>query len=270
MTASVMLFPRRLHGIELLDIPRCPRVVRDGALDYLQFIIRAGRAYAPVVPLLARTLAARRIESIVDVCSGGGGPWPDLRAKLVQAGAPNGLQVTLTDLYPNIEAFRMNSLVDSNVDGVAESIDIERAEIPLSGLRTSFSSFHHFDEPTAERVLRNLAQNSEGVFIAEITERRALSMAFMLLAPLLVWLATPCLRPFTWSRLLFTYLIPAIPFVVCYDGIVSCFRTYSPREFETLLTAVADLNYEWQVGRLTPRGQLPVTYVLGLPKVREA
>jgi hypothetical protein len=265
-----MVFSRRLHGIELLDNPRCPRVIRDGALDYLQFIIRAGRAYAPTVAVLAESLKARGITSVVDVCSGGGGPWPDLRHALVSAGAPAELRVTLTDLYPNVEAFAKNALRDEQVVGHAEPIDIEKGCSALPGLRTSFSSFHHFPPRVAEQVVRNLSHGGHGVFIAEVTERSLRAVLFMLLAPLLVWLATPRLRPFKWSRLLFTYVVPAIPLVVCYDGIVSCFRTYSPSELQTLLTSVADLNYEWQVGQLSARGQLPVTYALGFPKASEA
>jgi len=265
-----MIFSRRLHGIELLDIPRCPRMIRDGALDYLQFIIRTGHAYSPIVGLLAPALRSRNITSVVDVCSGGGGPWPDLRAALVRAGAPSDLCVTLTDKYPNVEAFSKNARTDAQVVGRVEPVDVENSRIPLTGLRTSFSSFHHFPPQIARQVLRNLAHGGQGIFIAEVTERSAMTLVFMLLAPLLVWLATPRLRPFKWSRLFLTYIIPAIPFVVCYDGIVSCFRTYSDRELQALFTSVEDLHYEWQVGQLSARGQLSVTYALGFPKAREA
>lgn len=265
-----MVFSRRLHGIELLDIPRCPRVIRDGALDYLQFIIRAGNAYAPIVGVLAEALRSRGVTSIVDVCSGGGGPWPDLRQSLIAAGAPADLQVVLTDLFPNVEACEKNTRRDAFVTGDTRPVDIEKHRIPVTGLRTSFSSFHHFSPAIAHDVVRNLAHEGDGIFIAEVTERSARATLFMLLAPLLVWLATPQLRPFTWSRLFFTYVIPAIPFVVCYDGIVSCFRTYNPAELHALLTSAADLDYEWQVGLLSARGRLPVTYALGFPKARGA
>lgn len=264
-----MFFPRRLHGIELLDIPRCPRVIRDGATDYLQFIIRASSAYAPIAPLLARALAQQHINEIVDLCSGGGGPWPELRAVLVANGAPRELRVRLTDLYPNFEAFAKVAQRDPLVSGVRESVNIERTSFQTRGLRTFFSSFHHFAPRVAQQVLRNAAKNGDGILIAEVTRRSVPVMMFMLLAPLLVWLATPRLRPFKWSRLFFTYVLPAIPFAVCFDGIVSCFRTYSVEELRALTTSVEDLQYEWQLGLLYGRGPLPVTYALGLPTSRE-
>src|SRR5688500_12034305 len=147
-----MIFSRRLHGTELLDIPRCPRVIRDGAMDYLQFIIRAGNAYAPVITVLAEALRSRGVNSIVDVCSGGGGPWPDLRQSLVRAGAPADLRVVLTDLYPNVDACKKSARQDAFVSGDVQPVDIEKSRIPQKGLRTSFSSFHHFSPAVAQEV----------------------------------------------------------------------------------------------------------------------
>lgn len=261
-------FLRRLHGIELLDIPRCPRAIRDGATDYLQFIIRAGNAYDPIIERLAATLRKQRISNIVDVCSGGGGPWPELRTALVRAGAPDDLCVTLTDQYPNLEAFARASALDRHVAGDRTPRNIEQQAVPHSGLRTFFSSFHHFNPATAEQVLRNAAASRQPIFIAEATERSALAIGFMLFAPLMVWLATPRLRPFTWTRLFLTYVIPAIPLAVCFDGIVSCFRTYTTDELRELVRSVSDLEYEWELGQELGRGQLPVTFALGLPTSR--
>ena len=190
-----MIFPRRLHGIELLDIPRCPRAIRDGATDYLQFIIRTGNAYGPVVPILSAALAKREMSSVVDLCSGGGGPWPELRAALVQGGAPSDLRVRLTDAYPNLEAFANAHARDEQVSGEPQPLNIQRATVPVRGLRTFFSSFHHFPPEIAVQVLRNAARNGDGIFIAEVTRRSVPAIFFMLLAPLFVWLATPRLRP---------------------------------------------------------------------------
>jgi hypothetical protein len=263
-----MLLKRRLHGIELLDNPRCPRVIRDGATDYLQFIIRKGNAYGPVVPVLARLLSIRNRTHIVDLCSGGGGPWPDLRAQLVRAGVPATLEVQLTDAFPNTSAFSLVTGRDAQIRGEPVPVDIEHNSVTPGGVRTLFSSFHHFRPATAQRVLRNLVQHGDEIFIAEITERRLASLLFMLLAPMLVWLATPALRPVKVSRFVLTYLLPVIPFVVCFDGIVSCFRTYSPAELRELLTTMKDLPYDWEVGQLRGKAPMAVTYVAGVPRNR--
>jgi hypothetical protein len=262
-----MLFKRRVHGIELLDNPRCPRAVRDGAHDYLQFIMRKGNAYAPVVAPLARMLVERNVTHIVDCCSGGGGPWPDLRNALVRAGASPDLDVVLTDAFPNTDAFAEIASRDPHVAGELVAVDIERGgNSTRRGTRTLFSSFHHFRADAAERVVRNLAQHHDEIFIAEVTERSARALLFMLLSPLLVWLATPALRPFRLSRLFLTYLVPVIPFVVCFDGIASCLRTYSVRELNELFTTLNDLPYDWEIARVPGNAPMAMTYVRGTPR----
>ena len=60
------------------------------------------------------------------------------------------------------------------------------------------------------------------------------------------WLLTPRMRPFRWSRLLFTYLVPLIPLVVLWDGIVSCFRTRTPEELLELTKSFP--QYNWTAG----------------------
>lgn len=264
-----MLLSRRMHAIELLDFPRCPRVIRDGATDYLHYIMRVGNAYGPVVPMLTRGLEHSSARHIVDLCSGGGGPWPELRSAIVRAGAPAHVRVRLTDFFPNLAAFESINRLDANVEGEPRPVDIGGEALPHAGMRTLFSSFHHFEPDAARDVIRNAARSREPILIAEITRRSPFALLFMLLSPLLVWLATPRLRPFSWTRLFLTYVIPVIPFVVCFDGIVSCLRTYSPEELQVLLRSVSDLSYEWEVGLAKGRGPLPVTFALGLPTSRE-
>ena len=84
---------RRLHLAEIEDQSWCPRPVRDAATDYLEFMIRLGNAYAPVAPLLREALRRTGARRIVDLCSGGGGPWPRLLPEL-------GLNVRNEPNYP--------------------------------------------------------------------------------------------------------------------------------------------------------------------------
>ena len=65
-------------------------------------------------------------------------------------------------------------------------------------------------------------------------------MVVTLLAPIVVLLLTPAIRPFRWSRLFWTYVIPAVPALVLFDGIVSCLRIYSPEELRALEETAAE------------------------------
>src|SRR5258708_24217474 len=101
---------RRVQFIELHEQPWFPSSLRDEVTDALQFALNLSKAYAPVVPLLRDVLDSAGSCSVVDLCSGGGGPWLELSRKLqsqkLQGGAP-GLQISyiwLTDKYPNLRA----------------------------------------------------------------------------------------------------------------------------------------------------------------------
>ena len=90
----------------------------------------------------------------------------------------------------------------------------------------------------------------------------------MLLTPLIVWLVTPFIKPFRWERLLWTYLLPVVPFVVVFDGVVSCLRTYTVAELTAFTAELSGSGYEWVVGEARAKGlRAPVTYLIGYPAI---
>src|SRR5260370_4980224 len=95
---------RRVQFIELHEQPWFPSSLRDEITDALQFGLNLSKAYAPIAPLLQSVLDATGCRSIVDMCSGGGGPWLDLSLKL-QPDA-HVFHILLTDKYPNLSAFQ--------------------------------------------------------------------------------------------------------------------------------------------------------------------
>ncbi len=73
------------------------------------------------------------------------------------------------------------------------------------------------------------------------------------------------MRPWRWSRFLWTYLPPVLPLVGTFDGIVSCLRTYSKAELWELVRGLD--SYDWEIGDFRA-GWSPVrgTYLIGVPK----
>ena len=98
----------------------------------------------------------------------------------------------------------------------------------------------------AREVLGDAVRCGEGFAMAEVTSRTLRAFATILLMPAFAWVLTPRMRPFRWSRLLLTYLVPLIPLVVLWDGLVSCCRTRTPEELADLTSGFP--QYEWMVG----------------------
>jgi hypothetical protein len=89
----------------------------------------------------------------------------------------------------------------------------------------------------------------------------------MLLVPLIVLIVTPAIRPFRWSRILFTYFIPVIPLAIAWDGIVSCLRTYSVDDMRVMAEAVDESWYRWEAGSLrSADSPMSIQFLLGVPR----
>ena len=108
------------------------------------------------------------------------------------------------------------------------------------------------------------ARQPIGVF--EIPERSIATTVPLLLTPLFVAIATPFIRPFRWRRLLWTYLLPLVPLMCWWDGLVSQLRAYTADEMLDLTRGLTE--YDWTASRVpivaTP-GNL--TYLVGTPKL---
>jgi hypothetical protein len=257
---------KRYQLIEIGDQAWLPNSVRDALTDYLQFMTYHTQPYAPIVPQLERALEQANTRQIVDLCSGGAGPWLSLYPALQQS---RSMRILLTDKFPNVQAFqRANSLSNGALEFVAESVDATDVPDEMVGFRTLFASFHHFHPVQARAILSDAVKKPQGIGVFEATHRSALAILLMFLIPLLVLIFTPFIRPFRWSRLLWTYVVPLVPFVVLFDGIVSCLRTYNPTELQALTAELSSgTQYRWEIGeQRAERALLPVTYLLGYPR----
>lgn len=259
---------RRLHLVEIEDQPWCPRTLRDALTDYLGFVLERFAPYAAAAPLLDRALERLGETRIVDLCSGGGGPWPGLVRRL-RAARPD-VRVRLTDAYPNRGAFaRLRQRGGGALEAWDEPVDAAAVPPELEGLRTMFTAFHHFRPEQARHILADAVGRRRGIAVFEATSRSLLAIAGMPIFALGVLLFTPFIRPFRWSRLVWTYLVPLLPLLIWFDATISCLRTYTPAELRRMADEVGGGEFDWEIGahRAWP---LPTSlvYLIGIPRKR--
>lgn len=250
----------RLHLIELEDQPWFPRLIRDLATDYLQFVQVRFRIDRAMTPLVRRALDRSGATEIVDLCSGGSGPLLGIVGDLAAEGRT--IHATLTDLFPNTPAFA--AIADASRGRIGFERDpVDARDVPsrLVGLRTIFNGFHHFTPADARSVLHAAASARQPIAIFEVSERSLRTLP-VILTPLFVWIATAFMRPLTWRRLVWTYLVPLVPLTCLWDGIVSQLRAYTVQELEQLCGGSAPMHWEGgQVPIAKGRGRL--TYLIG-------
>lgn len=258
----------RLQLFEIEDQSWCPAPIRNAMTDFLRFMMETFAPYRGVASLLGAALTSVGETHIVDLCSGGGGPWLDLVRRIAAAGGLV-LRVRLTDRYPNLAAFaRLRAASDGVIDGDHHPVSATAVPAHLGGFRTLFTALHHFPPADAHAILADAVQARQGIAVFEVSRRTPLALLGMLFLPLMVLAYTPFIRPFRWSRLLWTYLIPVVPLAVWFDGTVSCLRTYTPAELRDLVKDLQE-GYDWDIGTVRS-APLPsrVTYLVGLPLAR--
>jgi hypothetical protein len=267
-SASEVHSVKRRHLVELEDLPWWPRVFRDAATDYLVTHLHHGKTYVGLAPRLAAAVRRAGATQITDLCSGGGGPWPDLLPALRAHGVD--VPVCLTDKYPNTAALRR--LADTTPGVRYEPESVSATEVPdrLAGFRTVFTAFHHFRPADARAILAAAVRDRQGIFVAEATHRGSVALALQALVPLAVLVGTPAVRPFRWWRLFWTYLVPVLPLAILFDGVVSTLRVYTPEEMLAMGREVGGDEYEWESGYERPAGSpLPIPYLVGVPRRNE-
>lgn len=256
---------KRRHLVELEDLSWWPRVFRDAVTDYLATALCLAKTYSVMVPRLATALKKCGATQVVDLCSGGGGPWSEILPALRAEGAD--VSLLLTDKYPNTAAL---ARVAEKVPGVRfEMESVSALDVPehLTGFRTMFSAFHHFRPAEARAILASTVRARQGIAIFEGASRTPGALGMGLGVPLAVWLLTPIIRPFRWSRLFWTYVVPVVPAAMMFDGAVSCLRIYTPDEMKAMALEVGGEAFDWESGvDYPPWSVMPIPYLIGIPR----
>jgi hypothetical protein len=238
---------------EIHDWPRCPRVVRNGLTDFLQTSIDLLDTYEPIRTRLLEAIIRSGSSTVVDLCSGAGGPWVKWARKGLTV-----VPITLTDKFPNLITIqRLAEDVLAGLQYDPRRVDATAVPSDLPGFRTIFSAFHHFSPAQAKAIIEDAVRNAEGIGVFEFTSRTVLRTLGMLLTPLGVWLLTPLMKKVPWQVLALTYLVPVIPLVACIDGVLSCLRSYSDRDLRSLADSP---DYDWIIG-----SEKGITYLIGVP-----
>jgi hypothetical protein len=256
---------RRLHLFELEDQPWFPAVLRDPATAYLRVGLTLSGHARILAARLALAMRAAGETRIVDLCSGGGGPFPVLLDALAEKGIE--ATATLTDRFPNHHA--LNEVAAASGGRVrVEPKPVDASHVPreLAGVRTLFNSFHHFRPEAARRILADAVAARRPIAVMEVVGREPFMLLAMLISPLMTLLLMPFVRPLRPSWIFFTYVVPLVPLLVIFDGLVSCLRIYSPAELRELVAGLGGDDWIWEIDR--PRlGSAPAhaTVLIGRP-----
>lgn len=258
---------RRIQLFEIHDQEWFPGFLRDAVTDDLQILLGISKPYGDILPELSEGIERSGADGVLDLCSGAGGPWPWLAQALERSGLH--ICVGLSDKFPNAAARERVGKGSAKLRYIEQPVDAARVPSELGGFRTLFTSFHHFPPAQAREILRDAALNGRGIGVFEVPGRRSLTLVLLPLVLVGDILVVPFLRPRPFARMVWRWLIPIVPLVLLFDGIVSCLRAYSPGELRELTSGVAESGYRWKAG-CVKRGfwRLPITFLVGYPEAK--
>lgn len=169
-----VLFPR-LHPAEIEDQSWCPEFLRTHTHRALARTWKTSTSKKKSPALQASKILIQELEglsntteySFVDSCARAGGPTPIVEPALnkqLRAAGFNSVQFKLTDLWPDLKAWREIASKNENISYVEEPVDATKAK-RLSGdkkeCRLYNLCFHHFDNDAAEKVLSSAVESSD-------------------------------------------------------------------------------------------------------------
>ena len=100
-----------------------------------------------------------------------------------------------------------------------------------------FNSFHHFSDDEKLEISQRIHKNGSAAFFVEILEPTILCLLKVLFITIVgSLLFTPFVKPFSYSRLFFTYIIPINLFTVTFDGLMSVMKSRSIKQYQKLFS----------------------------------
>ncbi|TRX95500.1 hypothetical protein FHL15_003458 [Xylaria flabelliformis] len=150
----------------------------------------------------------------------------------------------LTDLHPHVKSWEKAASESPHLTYVSTPVDAAAAPPDLitqnktggKGVFRLFNlAFHHFDDDLARAILKNTVSTSDGFGIFELQSRTFSSFVSCMLFGLFICLIAPLLYWWSPQILFFVYVVPIVPFVLVFDGVISSVRTRTADEVEILL-----------------------------------
>ncbi|MBN3526389.1 hypothetical protein [Paenibacillus apiarius] len=269
---------KRLHLFEFMDYDWFPKMLRDLITDVLQEMVTKSQLFDGIIPIIQKVMQKANTNQIIDLCSGGGGPWLRLIEHLQHE--DKSVKLILTDKYPNKEITgRITSEYKGKADYLSIPVDAAKVTPELKGVRTLIGGFHHMKPPIARAILADAAEQRVGIGVFETMSmsRRMKWLTLpiqILFSPLLLiylWvISAKAMRgslPTVSARLFFTYLFPVAPLVMMFEAFVSGVRIYTKEELEEMTASLQIKGYTWEVGMSRAQKNLPpIIYLIGYPE----
>ena len=207
-----------------------PRL-RNFQTEFIGFAVVKCRVYDRFIERIKKLSLPSR--PMIDLCSGSGEPAITIFEK-----SNCFSRLILTDKFPG-----KNPLQEDRIRYERSSADVLQMEFKSGNYYTMFNALHHFSDGDKTMLTQKIRSANAGAFFVEILEPHFYCFLKILLGCTIgSLLFTPFIRPFSFTRLFFTYIIPLNILTITFDGIVSVFKSRSVNYYKTLFSNTGSIE----------------------------
>ena len=224
----------RLQLFEFGDLENIPRVYHDFLREFMGFLYR--NLHIHKLWLQEINLFIEQNNKIHDPCAGSG----DVNYYIEKEIDENIdfqfiLSDIMTDRVPRF-AKTINSLKRRRLTYLEYSLDLLKASDSVYP-KIFINAFHHFTPEQVKVILNQQAKKKQDMLILEYCQKTLMSYFSMIMGPFMSMILFPFIikKKDLISGFILTYIIPIIPFMLLWDGFISCFRTYSENDLMQVL-----------------------------------
>ena len=242
--------------IELEDTSWFPNILRDQQLGYIGWLVQFIDLYRPIRKLLATWITASRSSTVFDLCSGSGEPMVSISKSF-----SSGTDISLSDKFPPEDISRFRSM-----NYIHLSVDVLSLEVEPNRYYTMFNAFHHFDDSEQTDIVDRLSRAHAPFCFVEILQPSFFTLIKVIFINTIGQLIlAPFVRPFSWKRLLLTYIIPINLITTTYDGIISVLKSKNKSQYQTLLSNISSDDYQIDISTERAPYSNHLTIIRGRP-----
>jgi hypothetical protein len=229
-----------LFLFEFMDLAWLPSTLRATIHDVLECCLGTPprRYYEWVAREILNMAEDGSVHTVVEL---GAGTAPITRELVKHLSLRNGISLRVSDLYPNSALYQaLEEEYPDLIQTERQSVDFSRPmNFPTGSLLVLSGTFHHVPPAARLRVLKALSAYRVAIFEPLRCNPASFSLSLLGFFP---GLATPLRfwnqRPGNWRRVLWCWLVPLAPVMIVWDGLVSCLRYWTEKEWREHLALV--------------------------------
>lgn len=243
----------RIQSFEFGDIKEVPQFYHNYLRALMSLLYEYLHIHRLWLPMIRKFSQQNKGETLLDPCAGSG-HVNLLIAKELEKEEDFKFYLSdfMTDRAPKF-AKQINEANHPNIHYIEHSVDLLQMKDEVEFPKVFINSFHHFSPDQVAKIFRDHARVKKDILILEYCRKTPLNFFSMVTGPFIGMLLFPLIvekKDILWS-FIFVFIIPLIPLMLLWDGVISSLRTYSRMDIEKILLqeGIKDFKVEFKSAR---------------------